>query len=143
MYKFVLQINLVSFCYNGYTIPTLLFPTIIPERIKLKSKFFNLNFSFLLKIRDLALNLSSKFDIEIEHLCDFAIMPLNTNIDRLRKKVSFPVTNVEQLSLLAFPNVRLWEGTRFFDAFFSICRPNYIKAKLYPHTYYFKGSLSQ
>nr|GEV76659.1 hypothetical protein [Tanacetum cinerariifolium] len=87
--------------------------------------------SFFLKMRE-ALNLSSKFDINIIHYNDNeqqedSLVPSNIDVDDLKTRFPSHVTNL-QLSLAASSDARLWEHSRFFDACFSICRPSYIKS---------------
>ncbi|GKE93559.1 hypothetical protein Tco_1574654, partial [Tanacetum coccineum] len=105
----------------------LVFPAIVPEHIKLTySSWEPTGHLFFLKMRE-TLNLSSKFEINIKHDILDLVVPLGIDIDDLRRMVSYPVTNV-QLSLETCLDEHVWEQSRFFDAFFSIFRPNYIRS---------------
>ncbi|GKD75939.1 F-box protein-like protein [Tanacetum coccineum] len=117
--------RLLSFTYAG-NIPRLMFPTIVPEQIKLTySSWEPTGHSFFLKMRE-TLNLSSKFEINIKDDTLDSVVPLDIDVDDLRSMVSCPVTDV-QLSLETRLDEQVWEQSRFFDAFFSICRPNYVR----------------
>nr|GFB04056.1 hypothetical protein [Tanacetum cinerariifolium] len=119
--------RLVLFCYEGYTIPNLLFPTITPEQIKLSLRLDTpIELTIFLKMRNI-LNISSKFDIEILLKPSNSLVPLNTSLTELRKRVPIPATNVQQLSILSVSDHVLWENSLLFDTFFSICHPTYVK----------------
>ncbi|GJT10747.1 hypothetical protein Tco_0857789 [Tanacetum coccineum] len=122
--------KLLFFFYDGrVTVPSLSFPIIAPAEIKLGFILKNtVDHSFFIKMRE-ALSLTSKFDIDIEVDDRKALVSSKTKVDDLRRRVSFPVTNVQQLSLITFSNERQWKHTQFFDAFFSICHPSYVKLK--------------
>ncbi|GKC78587.1 hypothetical protein Tco_1129361 [Tanacetum coccineum] len=78
-----------------------------------------------------ALNSSSKFDIYIERSILDSVVPLDDiDVDDLRRRVLFPVENVE-LELATGLDEHAWEQSRFFDAFFLICHPSYIRSR-YP-----------
>ncbi|GKD22784.1 F-box protein-like protein, partial [Tanacetum coccineum] len=72
-----------------------------------------------------------QFDIDIEDSSHHALVSSKTKVDDLRRRVSFPVTNVQQLSVTTFSMNATEGGGRalFFDAFFSICHPSYVKLK--------------
>ncbi|GKB99318.1 F-box protein-like protein [Tanacetum coccineum] len=122
--------KLLFFFYDGReTVPSLSFPMIAPAEIKLGFMLKNtVDNSFFIKMRE-ALSLSSKFDIDIIFVSHKALVSLKIKVDDLRRWVSFPVTNVQQVSLRTFRDERLWERTQFFDAFFSICHPSYVNAR--------------
>nr|XP_043615951.1 F-box/FBD/LRR-repeat protein At4g00160-like [Erigeron canadensis] len=114
--------NLLSFSYNGVTIPTLLFPSSIapPKQIKLKlyRLWKPLDTSFLLKLKEVLNNFSaSTFDIHIAS----SSKSLNAgDVDEIIRKG--PVANnVQRLSL---HEIHL--GDHSFDAFFSICSPSHL-----------------
>nr|XP_043633737.1 putative F-box/LRR-repeat protein At5g02700 [Erigeron canadensis] len=124
--------NLLSFEYKGKTLPTLLFQANAPKEIKLRLNLRNpVGTSFFIWLREV-LNLSSKFDIHIEFSHDDGT-PFSSNgsvdVDDLRKRVLFPVTNVQLLSLDYFIDLGdvFREHTRAFDAFFSIFHPTRVK----------------
>nr|GEX02571.1 hypothetical protein [Tanacetum cinerariifolium] len=122
--------KLPFFFYDGNEmVPSLSFPIIAPEEIKLGFILKNtVDDSFFIMLRE-ALRLSSKFNIDILH-SSHALVSFKTKVNDLRMRVSFPVTNVQQLSLATFSDERrLWKRTHFFDAFFSIYHPSYVKAR--------------
>ncbi|GJT78671.1 F-box protein-like protein [Tanacetum coccineum] len=122
--------KLLFFFYAGReTVPSLSFPIIAPEEIKLRLNLKKtVDRSFFIKMRE-ALSLSSKFYIDIEDSSHHALVSSKTKVDDLRRRVSFPVTNVQQLSVTTFSDERPRKRALFFDAFFSICHPSYVKLK--------------
>ncbi|GJZ52290.1 hypothetical protein Tco_0606805 [Tanacetum coccineum] len=100
--------KLLFFFYDGrVTVPSLSFPIIAPAEIKLGFILKNtVDHSFFIKIRE-ALSLSSKFDIDIIVMIHKALVSSKTKVDDLRRRVSFPVTNVQQLSLITFSNCKV------------------------------------
>ncbi|GJW65324.1 hypothetical protein Tco_0117208 [Tanacetum coccineum] len=103
--------RLVLLCYEGYTIPNLLFPTITPEQIKLSLRLdAPIELTLFLKMRGI-LNISSKFDIEILLTPSNSLVSLNTSITELRKCVPIPAPNVQQLSILTSSDHILWENS--------------------------------
>ncbi|GKA10028.1 hypothetical protein Tco_0689461 [Tanacetum coccineum] len=55
------------------------------------------------------------------------ILPLNMDLDDLKRRIAFPAMSVQQLSLkIKFSN-ELWDFSSFLDVFFSICHPSYVK----------------
>nr|XP_043635935.1 F-box protein At5g03100-like [Erigeron canadensis] len=129
--------NLLSFNYNGFTrLPTLKFPIITPKEIKLSLSLWDsipFDTSFFLKLREVLSNFSeSKFDIHIAifYLGFDGLLPVSMKddvVDDLRRQVSVSDANVQHLNLRTFFYDCPWEGTRFFDALFSICHPVYVK----------------
>nr|GEV40044.1 hypothetical protein [Tanacetum cinerariifolium] len=119
--------KLLSFIYNG-KIPAILFRTTAPEQVKLTfDSRETLGHSYFLKIRE-ALNSSSKFDINIRSAnLDSLVRRLNIDVDDLKRRVLFPVGNV-QLVLETCLDELAWEQSQFFDAFFLICHPSYIRS---------------
>ncbi|GJV48331.1 putative F-box/LRR-repeat protein isoform X2 [Tanacetum coccineum] len=122
--------KLLFFFYAGReTVPSLSFPIIAPEEIKLRLNLKKtIDVSFLINKRK-HIRLSSKFDIDIEDSSHHALVSSKTKVDDLRRRVSFPVTNVQQLSVTTFSDERPRKRALFFDAFFSICHPSYVKLK--------------
>ncbi|PWA97695.1 F-box/LRR-repeat protein [Artemisia annua] len=121
--------KLLIFCYTGgVRIPNFVFPAIAPLKIELNLKLMKSmdNISFFLQMRE-TLNLSSNFNILISTSCDF-IKQFYIGIDDLRRQVPNPARNVQQLSFKSCPGEDLWGHSEFFDSFFSICSPSYIKA---------------
>nr|GEU38254.1 hypothetical protein [Tanacetum cinerariifolium] len=120
--------KLLSFIYSG-KLPGPLFRTTPPKQVKLR--FFSwkyLNHSYFLKIRE-ALNSSSQFVIYIESCILDSLVHLNDiDVDDLRRRVLFPVRNVE-LELETNLDEHAWEQSQFFDAFFLICHPSYIRCR--------------
>ncbi|GJY15487.1 F-box protein-like protein [Tanacetum coccineum] len=85
--------RLVSFQYKGFGLPSLLFPTIVPEQIELYLVVNDpIDHLFFLKLREY-LNLSSKFNIVIRSFEDDVLVPFI--IDDVRTRVLFPATNVK------------------------------------------------
>lgn len=118
--------KLLYFSYEGWQMPSLLFPSSTPAHIKLILRLRNshpVDLSFFLKVRE-ALDLSSNFDIEIKD--DF--VPLNIDLDDLRRMVPFPARNVQQLSFGKKLEKKLWKHLPLLDFLFSICYPPYVKA---------------
>lgn len=106
--------SLLSFTYTGlHMIPGLSFPSIAPEHINLTfTRREPMDHSFFLKMRE-ALNLSSKFDINIIHyndneLQEDSLVPSNIDVDDLKTRFSSHVTNL-QLSLAASSDARVLE----------------------------------
>ncbi|GJV03337.1 F-box protein-like protein [Tanacetum coccineum] len=120
--------RLVSFIYTGGNIPGLVFPTTLPEQIKLTFESCNdWGHSYFLKMRE-ALNFSSKFDINIRRFnLDSVAGGLNIDVDDLRRRVLLPVGNV-QLTLETGLDEHVWKQSRFFEALFLICHPSYIRS---------------
>ncbi|GJS29691.1 F-box protein-like protein [Tanacetum coccineum] len=120
--------KLLSFIYSG-KLPGLLFLTTPPKQVKLcLGSWEYLDHSYFLKMRE-ALNSSSKFDIYIESCILDSLVHLNDiDVDDLRRRVLFPVRNVE-LELETRLDEHAWEQSRFFDAFFLICHPSYIRCR--------------
>nr|GEX20437.1 hypothetical protein [Tanacetum cinerariifolium] len=120
--------KLLFFFYNATeTVPSLSFPITAPEEIKLRLYLKKtVDRSFFIKMRE-ALSLSSKFDIDIKDSSHHALVCLETEVDDLRRRVSFPVNNVQQLSVTTFSDEQPRKLAQFFDAFFSICHPSYVK----------------
>ncbi|GKA66579.1 hypothetical protein Tco_0766387 [Tanacetum coccineum] len=121
MYKCMLQ------DYTG-TIPScLLFRTTAPEQVKVTfNQWEYLGRSYFLKMRE-ALDLSSKFDINIRSANLDSVVCVNIDVDDLRRRVLFPVGNV-QLTLATDLDEQAWKKSQFFDAFFFICHPSYIRS---------------
>ncbi|GKA64320.1 hypothetical protein Tco_0763926 [Tanacetum coccineum] len=121
--------RLVSFRYKGFGLPSLLFPTIVPEQIELYLVVnYHIDHLFFLKLREY-LNLSSKFNIVIRSFEDAVLVPFI--IDDVRTRVLFPATNVEKLSFETCQDDGLVENSvLLFDALFSICQPLYVEAHL-------------
>ncbi|GKD80534.1 F-box/LRR-repeat protein-like protein [Tanacetum coccineum] len=120
--------KLLSFIYNG-KIPGILFRTSAPKQVKLTfDSWETLGHSYFLKIRE-ALNSSSKFDINIRSAnLDSLVRRLNIDVDDLRRRVLFPVVGNVELVLETCLDEHAWEQSRFFDAFFLICHPSYIRS---------------
>ncbi|GJT47307.1 F-box protein-like protein [Tanacetum coccineum] len=117
--------KLLLFGYKGFIIPKLSFPNIVPKQINLKLLLNGpVDHLFFLKMRE-ALSLSSGFDIEISYWSSDIVVPLNIDIDNLRRKVPYPATNVRQLLVEIDFEERMGEYLQFIDTFFSICHPNY------------------
>nr|GEY69336.1 hypothetical protein [Tanacetum cinerariifolium] len=74
---------------------------------------------FFLKMRA-ALNLSNKFKIELE--CYGFMVPFD--IDDVRRRITFPATNVEKLLLVSDSPENSLDKSLLIDVLFSICRPN-------------------
>ncbi|GJT37938.1 acyl carrier protein 1, chloroplastic-like protein [Tanacetum coccineum] len=77
---------------------------------------------FFLKMRA-ALNLSSKFKIELE--CYGFMVPFD--IDDVRRRITFPATNVEKLLLVEYSPENSLDKSLLIDVLFSICRPNQVE----------------
>ncbi|GKC68865.1 hypothetical protein Tco_1114748 [Tanacetum coccineum] len=119
--------KLLLFGYKGFIIPKLSFPNIVPKQINLKLLLNGpVDHLFFLKMRE-ALSLSSGFDIEISYWSSDIVVPLNIDIDNLRRKVPYPATNVRQLLVEIDFGERMGEYLQFIDTFFSICHPNYVR----------------
>ncbi|GJV18866.1 putative F-box/LRR-repeat protein isoform X2 [Tanacetum coccineum] len=120
--------KLLSFIYSG-KLPGLLFLTTPPKQVKLCfGSWEYLDHSYFLKMRE-ALNSSSKFDIYIESCILDSLVHLNDiDVDDLRRRVLFSVRNIE-LELETRLDEHTWEQSRFFDAFFLICHPSYIRCR--------------
>nr|GEW13326.1 hypothetical protein [Tanacetum cinerariifolium] len=121
------QVNapkLLFYLHRSVSMPSLLFPSMAPEQIELSVMFNDpIDHLLFLKMRE-TLNLSSKFNIAIQS--NFvALVPFN--IDDVRTRVPFPATNVEKR---LFETCYLWDSSLLFDAFFSICQPMYVEARL-------------
>nr|GEX10111.1 hypothetical protein [Tanacetum cinerariifolium] len=103
----VYALKLLFFFYNATeTVPSLSFPITAPEEIKLRQYLKKtVDRSFFIKVRE-ALSLSSKFDIDIKDSSHHALVCLETEVGDLRRRVSFPVTNVQQLSVKTFSDER-------------------------------------
>ncbi|GJT05852.1 hypothetical protein Tco_0840314 [Tanacetum coccineum] len=118
--------KLLYFSYEGRKIPSLLFPSKTPAEIKLVlrlHKSYPIDQSFFIKVRE-ALDLSSNFDIKIKN----NFVPLNIDLDDLRRMVPFPARNVQLLSFGEHLDTKLWKHSPLFDFIFSICCPQYVKA---------------
>nr|GEY16869.1 replication protein A 70 kDa DNA-binding subunit B [Tanacetum cinerariifolium] len=118
--------NLLYFSYEGRKMPSLLFPSNTPAQIKLVltlHKSCPIDLSFFLKVRE-ALDISSNFDITIRN----NFVPLNIDLDDLRRMVPFPAKNVQLLSFGEHWDTKLWKNSPLFDFLFSICHPHYVKA---------------
>ncbi|GJX80010.1 hypothetical protein Tco_0328159 [Tanacetum coccineum] len=74
-----------------------------------------------IKMRD-ALNLSSKFKIELK--CYGFMVPFD--IDDVRRRITFPATNVEYLLFEAYDK-SLCKMSLITDVLFCVCHPNYIE----------------
>ncbi|GJT59225.1 F-box protein-like protein [Tanacetum coccineum] len=124
---YVFAPKLLFFRYTGdVTIPSFLFLPVAPQQIELNLKLRKpIDICFFLKIRE-ALNLSSKFSIKISTSCDF-IKQFDVDISDMRRQLPCPATNVQQLSFRACPGEELWGHSEFFDSFFSICNPSFLK----------------
>nr|GEW03915.1 hypothetical protein [Tanacetum cinerariifolium] len=86
--------KLLYFCYKGFKMTSLLFPSKTPEHIKLLLKFKKSNpidRSFFLKMRE-ALYLASNFDIARKTK---GLVPLKIDLEDLRRRVPFPARNVQ------------------------------------------------
>ncbi|GKB51532.1 hypothetical protein Tco_0902285 [Tanacetum coccineum] len=102
--------------------PSLLFPTIHPQKIELCLQLTNpIDELFFLKVRE-ALELSSKFNISIMDSEHEVLVPFDVDI------LPFPATNVEEVVFLKQFECALWENSLLFDAVFSIYHPMYVKA---------------
>ncbi|GJS35103.1 hypothetical protein Tco_0533485 [Tanacetum coccineum] len=77
----------------------------------------------LYKVRE-ALDISSNFDITIKN----NFVPLNIDLDDLRRIVPFPARNVQLLSFGEHLDTKLLKHSPLFDFLFSICHPHYVKA---------------
>ncbi|GKD64673.1 hypothetical protein Tco_1306781, partial [Tanacetum coccineum] len=118
--------NLLCYSHTSMAMPTLLFLTIPPKQIELSLRLYNpIDELFFLKMRE-ALELSSKFNINILAYGDGVLVPA-FNIDDMRTILPFPATIVEELVFFITINSVLWENSLLFDAFFSICHPIYVK----------------
>ena len=53
--------------------------------------------------------------------------PLNIDVDDLRRRVACPAMSVQQLSLKIKYSNELWDFSTFFEEFFTICHPGYVK----------------
>ncbi|GJX16084.1 F-box/LRR-repeat protein [Tanacetum coccineum] len=119
--------RIVARWYKGYIIPKLSFPTIAPKQVNLTLWLNSLvDHLFFLKMRE-ALSLASNFDIEISYWSSDIVVPLNIDIDNLRRKVPYPATNVRQLLVEIDFEERMGAYLQFIDTFFSICHPNYLR----------------
>ncbi|CAI9263362.1 unnamed protein product [Lactuca saligna] len=132
-----IQVNapkLLSFRLHGYTMPSLSFPV----SNTLKDITFDLCLSrntcasFFLKMREgLELSLSSKYHVYIKSHIPF--LPFDMDVlDDLKASLHFPpATNVETLMFVTSFDECLWEeNSPFLDAFFEICHPKLVSAKL-------------
>lgn len=139
--QIAIQVNaskLVFFCYKGKAIPSLLFANIAPDHIELTLELKNpIDQSFFLKMREL-LNLSSNFKIDITTECT---VPFNIDIDDVRRRITFPAMNVEQLTLRTNLDKGLREHSLFLDAVFLTCQPNYFEANQGEFERYFRKLL--
>ncbi|GKA88795.1 hypothetical protein Tco_0810559, partial [Tanacetum coccineum] len=73
--------NLLFFCFIGNLIPSLVFPAIAPEQIRLRlTLIIPIDHLFLLEMRE-ALDLSSKYDIEILDKSSRLLVPLVFKFD--------------------------------------------------------------
>nr|GEY62444.1 hypothetical protein [Tanacetum cinerariifolium] len=110
-------------------LPGVLFRTTPPKQVKLcLGSWEYLDQSYFLKIRE-ALNSSSNFYICIESCILDSLVRLNDiDVDGLKRRVLFPVRNVE-LELETRLDEHAWEKSWFFDAFFFICHPSYIRCR--------------
>nr|GEV28201.1 hypothetical protein [Tanacetum cinerariifolium] len=120
--------NLLRYSHASMAMPTLLFLTIPPKQIELSLRLYNpIDELFFIKMRE-ALELSSKFNINILAYGDGVLVPA-FNIDDMRTILPFPATIFEELVFFITDiNSVLWENSLLFDAFFSICHPIYVKA---------------
>ncbi|GJZ79564.1 hypothetical protein Tco_0644401 [Tanacetum coccineum] len=118
--------NLLRYSHASMAMPTLWFLTIPPKQIELSLRLYNpIDELFFLKMRE-ALELSSKFNINILAYGDGVLVPA-FNIDDMRTILPFSATIVEELVFFITINSVLWENSLLFDAFFSICHPIYVK----------------
>ncbi|GJT74217.1 F-box protein-like protein [Tanacetum coccineum] len=121
--------KLLCFLHESNYMPSLLFPTVAPEQIEVRLRLSNpIDHWLFLNIWE-TLNLSSKFNIEIQTFDTAAQVPFK--IDDVRTRVPFPATNVKNLSFQAFPDngcngkwekltsapVRVLDGTLPLDGF--------------------------
>lgn len=91
------------------------------------------NNSFFLDLREV-LNLPSNFNIKITIYIYDNVLPFDIDVNDVRRRVLIPATNVQQIYFSLSDEI-LWERSAFFDAFFSICHPNYVKT-FQGETYY-------
>ncbi|GJZ58282.1 F-box protein-like protein, partial [Tanacetum coccineum] len=85
--------NLLFFCFIGNAIPSLVFPAIAPEQIRLRlTLIIPIDHLFLLEMRE-ALDLSSKFDIEILDKSSRLLVPLDFELDYLGRRFPLPAMN--------------------------------------------------
>nr|GEW47877.1 hypothetical protein [Tanacetum cinerariifolium] len=120
-------LKLHFYLHESVSMPSLLFPTVAPEQIELDLVLFK-PIDHLLFVKIWAtLNISSKFNIEIQTLKSAA--PVQFKIDDVRTRVPFPATNVKSLFFHTFQDDD-WDDNSvlLFDAFFSICQPMYVVA---------------
>ncbi|KAL4560797.1 hypothetical protein LXL04_032951 [Taraxacum kok-saghyz] len=116
--------KLKFFRFSGETMPSLLFPAAIDvlEQIKIHLSLMwrPMDDSFSLKMSE-AFTLSSKCDVQI----DCIALPLDIDLDDLRRRVPFPAMNVQRLLVrIDSREEGLWERSPFFDALFLICHPD-------------------
>ncbi|KAL7602521.1 hypothetical protein Lser_V15G22173 [Lactuca serriola] len=132
-----IQVNapkLLSFRLHGYTMPSLSFPVSNTLEDITFELCVNASFgaSFFLKMREaLELSLSSKYHVYIKS--HTPLLPFDMDVlDDLKASLHFPpATNVETLSFVTTLDECLWEeNSPFFDAFFEICHPKLVSAKL-------------
>ncbi|GJZ46687.1 F-box protein-like protein [Tanacetum coccineum] len=117
-------LKLLFYLYESVSMPSLLFPTAVPEQIELGLVLSKpIDHLLFLKIWE-TLNLSSEFNIEIQTRVSAA--QVQFKIDDVRTRVPFPATNVKSLFFHTFRDDD-W-GDNSFDAFFSICQPMYVAA---------------
>nr|GEU38253.1 hypothetical protein [Tanacetum cinerariifolium] len=120
--------KLLSFIYSG-KLPGLLFRTTPSKQVKLcLFSWEYLDHSYFLKMKE-ALNSSSQFVIYIESCILDSLVNLNDiDVDDLKRRVLFPVKNVE-LELETKLDEHAWGQSRFFEAFFLIYHPSYIRCR--------------
>ncbi|GKC40342.1 hypothetical protein Tco_1052726 [Tanacetum coccineum] len=117
-------LKLLFYLYESVSMPSLLFPTAVPEQIELGLVLSKpIDHLLFLKIWE-TLNLSSEFNIEIQTRVSAA--QVQFKIDDVRTRVPFPATNVKSLFFHTMRDDD-W-GDNSFDAFFSICQPMYVAA---------------
>ena len=120
--------KLLFFSYTcGMAVPSLLFATPVPDQIQLNLELFDpIDVCFFHNLREM-LKLSSEFNIRVITRHDILKRTV-IDIDDLRRQVPCPATNVQQLSFQTSAGEELQGYSEFFDSFFSICSPSYIKA---------------
>ncbi|GKB56022.1 putative F-box/LRR-repeat protein isoform X2 [Tanacetum coccineum] len=129
-----IQVHAPHLLYLSYTSTTsmakVLFQSMVPEQIDVEMNLDIISihdYSLFLNMRE-ALNIPSRFNIEINFSrIDNHPRPPMLDVNYLRRRVLFPATNVQQLSIKTNPDERLWEHSPIFDALFWICHPKYVK----------------
>ncbi|GKA09989.1 uncharacterized mitochondrial protein-like protein [Tanacetum coccineum] len=110
---------------------------ISPEQFELHMMLVDaIDDMFFLKMR-VVLNLSSKFKIELK--CYGFMVPFD--IDDVRRRITFPATNVEKLLLVRYSPKNFLDKSLLIDVLFSIFRPNQVEGS-YPFAHNVANYLS-